>query len=73
MNGEFDSAGRADFVMSYASMGANAILNVPERDDGMPAGPDAELILVGSTGNERRFMKMFGCPRGVPPRVSIDG
>lgn len=107
----------ADFVMSYASMGANAILNILEggdvvmvaegldifrvpvppslrgvalRDSGireatgchvvafqnetgvttsppvdapLPTHPDAELILVGTTGDERRFMTEFGTAR----------
>jgi len=107
----------ADFVMSYASMGANAVLNalqggdivmvaagldlfrvpVPpalrgvslrasairretgchvvafQEGDGMrtnpppyasiPAAPDAELILVGTTEAEHRFMERFGVAR----------
>jgi len=101
----------ADFVMSYASMGANAILNVleggdvvmvaegldlfrvpvpprlrgvalrdsrirqdtgchvvalqdgegvrttPSPDEPLPSNPDTELILVGTTEAEQRFMK----------------
>jgi voltage-gated potassium channel len=104
----------ADFVMSYASMGANAIMNLLERGDvvmvaegldvfrtrvpqalagralresgirertgchlvawqtgdGMvinpppdqpiPEEPDAELILVGTTEAEQRYMRKFG-------------
>ena len=107
----------ADFVMSYASMGANAILNILEggdivmvaegldvfrvpvpgelkgvrlrdsgirqrtgchvvafeRDGGMetnpppdvtiPAGADAEMILVGTTADEHRFMRLYNASR----------
>jgi Trk K+ transport system NAD-binding subunit len=110
----------ADFVMSYASMGANAVLNILEggdivmvaegldlfrvpvpaslhgtrlRDsriredtgchvvafqgpDGVttnpppnaviPSGPGSELILVGTTVDEHRFMKHFGVARAWP-------
>ncbi|HSJ10377.1 MAG TPA: NAD-binding protein [Longimicrobiales bacterium] len=103
----------ADFVMSYASMGANAIFNVLEQDDvvmiaegldvfrtrvppslagrpliesqvrertgcsivavevggetivnpdattPLPTDPDAELIIIGSTEAERRFLDAF--------------
>jgi voltage-gated potassium channel len=104
----------ADFVMSYASMGANAIMNLLERGDvvmvaegldvfrtrvpaalagrplsesgirertgcqlvawqagdgivinpdpatPIPTGPDAELILVGTTEAEQKFMRLHG-------------
>jgi voltage-gated potassium channel len=104
----------ADFVMSYASMGANAIMNLLQRGDvvmvaegldvfrtrvpetlagrtlrasgirertgchlvawqtgnGMvinpppdeliPKAPDAELILVGTTEAEQRYLRKFG-------------
>jgi Trk K+ transport system NAD-binding subunit len=106
----------ADFVMSYASMGANAVFNVLEQDDvvmlaegldvfrypitgdlvgrtlaesGIRADtgcsvvaiegeegtiinpppdlplppPPAELILIGSTEGERRFLQKFGRPQ----------
>jgi voltage-gated potassium channel len=103
----------ADFVMSYASMGANAIFNILEQDDvvmvaegldvfrtpvpdelkgkslrsarvrertgasivaaevdgkmtvnpdadrPLPTHPDAELIVIGSTEAERRYLKEF--------------
>ncbi len=109
----------ADFVMSYASMGANAILNLLEggdvvmvaegldlfrvpvpadlkgvplsesrireetgchvvafqEDDGVhtnpppdariPAEADAEIILVGTTADERRFMERFNAARAA--------
>jgi len=106
----------ADFVMSYASMGANAVYNVLERDDvvmlaegldvfryhvppslagtrlsesriregtgcsvvAMEQGgivlinpppdhtlhPDAEMILIGSTEGERKFVEKYGRPAG---------
>ena len=108
----------ADFVMSYASMGANAIYNLLERDDlvmvaegldvfrrpvphelvgktlrdsgirertgcsvvamavngrtivnadpdtPLPDDPDAELILIGSTEGERRYLREFGGKAG---------
>ena len=104
----------ADFVMSYSSMGANAILNVlhsgdvvmvaeglevfrvpvparlrgvplrqsairqetgchvvafqedggvrtsPPADTKLPSAPGSEIILVGTTADEHRFMKRFG-------------
>ena len=104
----------ADFVMSYASMGANAIYNLIERDDlvmvaegldvfrrpvprdlvgqpirdcairerttcsivaieadgetivnpppdmPLPADPNAELIMIGSTEGERTFLRAYG-------------
>jgi Trk K+ transport system NAD-binding subunit len=102
----------ADFVMSYASMGANAVFNVLEQDDvvmlaegldvfryrvpadlagrslaesnirsgtgcsvvalehdgatvinpapDLPLPADGELILIGSTEGERRFLQRFG-------------
>jgi Trk K+ transport system NAD-binding subunit len=107
----------ADFVMSYASMGANAVLNIleggdivmvaegldlfrvavpsslhgkrlrdsriredtgchvvafqgpdrvttnPPPDAVIPSGPGSELILVGTTVDEHRFMKHFGVAR----------
>jgi Trk K+ transport system NAD-binding subunit len=108
----------ADFVMSYASMGANAVFNVLEQDDVVmlaegldvfrypitedlvghtlaesdiraetgcsvvaierPEGtiinpppdmplppPPAELILIGSTEGERRFLRKYGKPARV--------
>lgn len=107
----------ADFVMSYASMGANAILNIleggnvvmiaegldlfrvsvprtlwgvklrdsrirqdtgchvvavkdstgmhtnPPAETELPSEPDAELILVGTTADEQRFLKWFSTTR----------
>lgn len=107
----------ADFVMSYASMGASAVINLLEGGDivmvaegldvfrvpvppdlrglrlrdsrirettgchvvafqdplgvrtnpppeaAIPVTPDSELILVGTTGDEQRFMKRFGAAR----------
>jgi Trk K+ transport system NAD-binding subunit len=107
----------ADFAMSYASMGANAIINILEGDDVvmiaegldlfrvpvpkrlrgtplrecgireetgchvvafqedgriqtspsagamLPSGPDGEIILVGTTVDEHRFMKRFNTGR----------
>lgn len=104
----------ADFVMSYASMGANAIYNLIERDDlvmvaegldvfrrpvprdlvgqpirscairehttcsivaieadgetivnpspdmPLPSDPSAELIMIGSTEGERKFLRAYG-------------
>ena len=107
----------ADFVMSYASMGANAILNVleggdivmvaegldifrapvpealrgvrladsgirhdtgchvvafqdatgirtnPPPDAPLPEAPESEMILVGTTADEQRFMKRYNASR----------
>ena len=77
----------ADFVMSYASMGANAILNILEGGDivmvaegldvfrvpvppalgdadaRLPSGPGKELILIGTTPDEQRFMRKFSMAR----------
>ncbi len=107
----------ADFVLSYASMGANAILNILEGDDvvmiaegldlfrvpvpaglkgaplqdcgiregtgchvvafqhgdrvetnpppgaTLPDGPDGEIILVGTTEDEHRFMRRYNTSR----------
>ncbi len=107
----------ADFVMSYASMGANAILNIleggdvvmvaegldlfrvtipvplrgvplarsgireetgchvvayqgpdgvntnPPPDAPLPSDPQSELILVGTTADEMRFMERYGASR----------
>ncbi len=106
----------ADFVMSYASMGASAVYNVLERNDvvmlaegldifrhpvprdfvgrplaetrirettecsvvavenggetlinpppALPLPAGAELILIGTTDGERRFVQRFGSPAG---------
>jgi voltage-gated potassium channel len=112
----------ADFVMSYASMGANAVFNILEQDDvvmvaegldvfrcpvprslagrtlreagvrektgcsvvaleqdgqtfvnppadePLPAGDGAELIVVGTTEAERRFLKKYAPETSVPAR-----
>jgi voltage-gated potassium channel len=120
----------ADFVMSYASMGANAVFNILEKDDivmvaegldvfrcpvpgalagrtlreagvrqktgcsvvaieqggtmtvnpaadePLPGGTDAELIIVGSTEAERRFLKHYAptnrrqATRGAPANAA---
>jgi voltage-gated potassium channel len=67
----------ADFVMSYASMGANAVFNLLEQDDVVMVAEGLDVFrcpvpgpLVGRTLRESRIRETTGCSVVA---VEVDG